>query len=80
MDCIDSYIKEFGPCDGSAVVEYPALSGSGECYARCERHYQMYVERVQPRIDEVRERYPDSPIPPLWFDPTYAGECWEEDY
>ncbi|ALF01567.1 hypothetical protein AVU96_gp068 [Mycobacterium phage Snenia] len=39
----------------------------------------MYVERVQPRMDAIRERYPDTDIPPAWFDPTYAGERWNED-
>ena len=24
--------------------------------------------------------YPDSPIPPKWFDPTAAGERWDDDY
>jgi|TARA_Y100000310_G_C20432547_1_gene692160 hypothetical protein len=22
--------------------------------------------------------YPDSPNPPEWFDPTYAGEVWDD--
>ena len=58
---------------------YPALSGSGMAYPRCEAHYEAYYERVQPRMDEIRQRYPDTDVPPDWFDPTYAGERWDED-
>ena len=71
-ECVD------GPagCAGE-VVEYLALSGSGERYPRCERHYQGYVERVQPKIDDINRRYPA--MAPADFDPTYAGERWDED-
>ncbi|AGT12718.1 hypothetical protein PBI_WHIRLWIND_122 [Mycobacterium phage Whirlwind] len=75
MDCLDSHT---GACQGD-VSEYYALSGSGLTYPRCEHHYAEYVERVQPRMDEIRERYPDTDQPPAWFDPTYAGERWNED-
>lgn len=70
-ECVD------GPqdCQG-AVAEYAALSGSGMFFPRCERHYGCYVERVQPRIDEINRRYPASP--PEDFDPYY-GESWAED-
>jgi hypothetical protein len=74
MNCID------GPegCQGE-VYNYLALSGSGERYPRCDKHYGEYVIRVQPKIDAVRERYPDTDTAPDWFDPTYAGESWNED-
>ena len=74
MNCLD------GPdgCNGE-VHEYLALSGSGMRWPRCESHYQAYVKRTQPKIDAVRERYPDTDTPPKWFDPTYAGERWNED-
>jgi len=48
-------------------------------WERCEAHYRAYVERVQPQIDSVRLRYPDTDQPPAWFDPAYAGERWNED-
>lgn len=76
--CTDAHSDEYGPCEG-AVSDYYALSGSGLTYPRCERHYGLYVERVQPRMDEIRRRYPDTDTPPDWFDPTYAGERWNED-
>ena len=76
-DCIEH--NNPAECEGE-VGMYSALSGSGIAYPRCEKGYQEYVERVQPRMDEVRERYPDSPFAPSWFDPTYAGESWDDDY
>ena len=66
-------------CQGP-VSEYYALSGSGLTYPRCERGYDEYVARVRPQIDETRERYPDTPNAPDWFDPSYAGEQWDSDY
>lgn len=66
-------------CEGD-VGYYMALSGSGESYPRCEKGYEEYVARVQPQMDEIRSRYPDSSFAPSWFDPTYAGERWDEDY
>lgn len=65
---------------GGVVTEYFALSGSGLAYPRCEKGYAEYVERTQPRLDEVNARYPDSSFAPSWFDPTYAGESWDDDY
>lgn len=65
-------------CEGP-VLYRPALSGSGESYPRCDKGYDEYVTRVQPRMDAIRERYPDTPTPPDWFDPTYAGESWNEE-
>ncbi|AEK07141.1 hypothetical protein JOEDIRT_122 [Mycobacterium phage JoeDirt] len=74
MDCLE------GPegCAGD-VFMYEALSGSGERYPRCERHYAEYYARVWPKMEETRKRYPDTDTPPDWFDPTYAGERWNED-
>lgn len=76
IGCLDEFDS---PCQGE-VEFWLALSGSGESYPRCEGHYQTYVERVQPKIDEVRERYPDSSFAPSWFDSSYAGERWDDDY
>lgn len=53
------------------------LSGSGESYRRCDHHYELYVERVQPKIDEINRRYPA--MAPADFDPYFAGESWDED-
>jgi hypothetical protein len=43
-DCLD------GPegCKGETFPRL-ALSGSGDSYSRCDQHYDLYVERVQPQ-------------------------------
>jgi len=71
-ECLD------GPtgCCGE-VAEHPALSGSGMTFPRCAFHYDSYVERVLPRIEEVRRRYPAQA--PRGFDPTYCGERWTDE-
>lgn len=64
-----------GPeCEGD--VEYRmALSGTGQSYPRCEKHW---FDRVEFQRD-LAMRYPLNP--PSDFDPAYAGEVWsEEDY
>jgi hypothetical protein len=63
-------------CHGE-VAEYPALSGSGMVYGRCEFHYESYVSRVQPRIDDINRRYPRTA--PRDFDPAFAGERWNDE-
>lgn len=63
-------------CDGPVGL-HPSLSGSGEHYPRCQRHHGRYVQRVQPRIDDIRRRYPE--FAPVGFDSAYAGEQWGEE-
>lgn len=41
----------------------------------CTYHSEQSLQRNR----ELNERYPDSPNPPSWFDPTIAGESWDED-
>ena len=43
---------------------------------RCDHHWQVRLEKDE----EDRRIYPDSPIPPAWFDPTAAGERWDDEY
>lgn len=69
LECLD------GPegCEGE--VEYRmALSPSGRPFPRCEKHWGERLD-VQ---DGINERYPA--LQPAGFDPSYAGERWEEDY
>lgn len=59
-------------CKGPVEYRWP---GYGERYwPRCEHHGE---ERLA-REDEARERYPV--LPPSDFDPSFAGERWDEDY
>ena len=44
--------------------------------ARCKFHADKYWDDV----NQINHDYPDSDIPPSWFDPTLAGERWDDDY
>lgn len=67
---------------------YPSEQCGGETYPRTSRSgltHSLKCDGCQAalddRLDEIDRRYPDSPIAPSWFDPTYAGEHWDsEDY
>lgn len=71
LSCLN---RHEGGCQGE-VSQHPSLAGTGTLIARCDRHYEKYVEADQ----ELRAVYPDSPIAPSWFDPTYAGERWDDE-
>lgn len=72
--CLDDHDEDGRHCSGP--VEYRmALSGTGRSFPRCEKHWGLRLEEQ----DRINERYPDSPLPPSDFDPTYAGERWDED-
>ena len=67
-----------GP-EGCVGETFPreSLSGSGDSYYRCGGHYDAYFDRVAPRMEAIRRRYPDRA--PADFDPMYFGERWDED-
>lgn len=71
-ECLD------GPdrCEGETFPR-AALSGSGEYYPRCDFHYGLYCERLQPKMDEINRRYPA--MAPADFDPSFCGERWAEE-
>jgi hypothetical protein len=61
-----------GPdCDG-AVAYRMALSGTGQSFARCDKHWND-------RLDQQAASIPDTATPPSWFDPSAAGESWDDD-
>ena len=70
--CLDD---EQGNCAGD-VEFHESLAGTGTMIPRCERHFEEHLDRDQER----RKDFPDSPIAPDWFDPTYAGETWDDEY
>lgn len=70
-ECLD---RHKGGCEGN--VEWrPSLTGTGTPIARCDHHWQQRLEWQEQHTSV----YPDSPIPPAWFDPEAAGERWDED-
>jgi len=72
LECLDDYGDAEDPCEG-AVQYRMALSGTGQSFPRCERHWAKRVE-VQ---DGINRRYPSQQ--PADFDPAYAGESWDEE-
>jgi len=43
-----------------------------------ERYCPKCLDRRLKNLERAREY--ESDVPPSWFDPTYAGERWGEDY
>lgn len=71
LACLDDHD---GDCEGTVEYRF-ALSGTGINYPRCDKHWDERLT-YQRKLDQ---RYPDSPNPPSWFDPTYAGESWDDE-
>ena len=71
MKCLDDY--EESTCSGPVEYRF-ALSGTGKSFPRCDHHWQMRLIKQ----DEINRRYPYHQ--PYDFDPSYAGERWDEDY
>lgn len=71
-ECLDRNRSE---CEGT--LEWRAsITGTGTPIPRCDKHH---AEALDHR-DAVRKRYPDSDVAPSWFDESYAGERWNDDY
>jgi hypothetical protein len=70
------------PCSGD-VLSYLSKSGL-TVTLRCELHQDEHRERMEELEGRLQRDYPgyDNPhsSPPAWFDPTYAGERWDDDY
>ena len=71
-DCLEGHT---GECRGD--VEYHSVDpGRAGSFPRCEHHW---TQRLEQRENSI-ERYENSDVPPDWFDPSYAGERWSDDY
>ena len=80
MQCISHDDPEI-ECAGE-VHEHRSRSGCTVA-ERCERHQALHDQHMNAVEAGLNERYPGwntpgSPQPP-GFDPTYAGERWDED-
>jgi len=73
VECLESYQ---GECAGTVEYRFP-LSGTGRSFPRCDKHWGERLDKQE----QINQRYghPDSSVPPADFDPTYAGERWEEE-
>lgn len=74
IECIES--PGGGEKCGGDKPEYRFGYGLKGSYVRCGKHFDAYMARAK----ASRRRYPDSDLAPTDFDPTYAGERWDEDY
>ena len=61
-------------CHGDVEYRLP-LSGTGRAFPRCDAHWERRLDEQE----RISARYGGS-VAPVDFDPTYAGERWEEDY
>lgn len=69
LECIQSN----DDCQGKVEYREP-LSGTGKAFPRCEHHWEL---RLIAQAD-INRRY-GSPSAPPDFDPSYAGETWEDE-
>lgn len=66
-------LNEGPDCEGP--VEFHLRPSDWKSFPRCEFHQ---AQREEQRENSM-EKYADSDIAPDWFDPSYAGERWEDD-
>lgn len=66
-------------------LNYPSDSCAGDTLPRTSRSGMTRSLKcdgcraeLDERLDEIEQRYPRQA--PADFDPTYAGETWDEDY
>jgi hypothetical protein len=77
LTCLDEPRREGdSPCKGAVEYRF-ALSASGRNYPRCDGHWSARLD-AQDRHNR-RYGHPDSVSAPSWFDPTYAGESWNDE-
>lgn len=69
LRCLDD--RNDGTCQGT--VYYFTLDGL-QSWPRCSKHFDERMERRENSI----EKYANSDIAPSWFDPSAAGESWDE--
>lgn len=73
LECLDDH----GENTCSGPVEYHSIDpGRTRAFPRCQKHWG---ERLNSRDNSI-ERYENSDVAPGWFDPSYAGERWDDDY
>jgi len=61
-------------CEGR--VEYRSTPDRSDMrtFPRCEAHFELRLAQAEHTMELL------SPNPPAWFDESYAGERWDEDY
>lgn len=70
--CIDGGSERDG-CDGAVEWRTSSDREDFKHFLRCEAHGRMREARARENLELM------SPCPAPWFDPSYAGERWDED-
>ena len=69
--CLDD--RDENTCQGP--VEYHSIDpGRTPAFPRCAKHWGERLDRRENSI----EKYENSDVAPSWFDPTLAGETWDD--
>lgn len=75
LECADAGNPD-DPCDTGPVEYRMSNTRTQRSSPLCARHQRQRLDRMR----EIDARYPDSDSPPEWFDESYAGERWNDDY
>jgi hypothetical protein len=66
-------LNEGSDCRGRVEFHLNPDRDDFKAFPRCEYHQAKRLEQA----DKNREYMSDTP--PAWFDPSYAGERWDEE-
>jgi hypothetical protein len=69
-----SCLEQSEECEGPVTMQ-PAPPHGDRSFPRCQFHADRRWERFENSIESEAL----SATPPAWFDPSYAGERWDED-
>lgn len=75
-ECLD-HDPTHDTCSGP-VEFHPTPPRGTTAWPRCQKHNIERWDRYE-RSDSI-ERYAESDVTPDWFDPSIAGERWDDDY
>jgi hypothetical protein len=62
-----------GGCSGPVEYRTTPDRTDGKHFPRCEAHFEKRLAESE-RTADLR-----GDVAPAWFDPSYAGERWDED-
>lgn len=66
---------EEGPgCQGEVEYFISPDRRDMKAFPRCAYHRDKRLDQAEKNLELL------SDVPPDWFDPSYAGERWDEDY
>lgn len=67
-------LQEGPDCRGKVEYHLNPDRDDFKTFPRCEYHQQLRLDQAERNLELL------SNVPPSWFDPSYAGERWNEDY